>query len=278
MVKPQIAKPGATPPVTRPPDAPPEADPMIAAIFQAGAASTYSAKDDPPVYHNGFWSTPSSPEGTPTGEAKVFVNQPGTKPQSQAELEFETMDRDELRRFQELAFQAGYYGTSAERDDIPFGSYDPDTFKIWTQYANRAADVYKVGKRLTIWDLLQDDVNNRPAGANKSKKRSPLVTQLPDPREIEEMVRGVAPSVIGRDADDAFTQDFIAMYTKIVSDFQKQKYDLEGSETGGTITAPPSAEALAAFRLRYERPEEFEEKRAASRQAAYTSLLKGANL
>lgn len=266
-----------TPPTTRPPDAPSEADPMIARIFAAGAASTYQAKDDPPVYSNGFWSTPSSPEGTPTGEAKVFVNQPGTKPLSRAELDFYTMDRDELRRFQELAFQAGYYGTSADREDVPFGSYDPDTFKIWSQYAQRAADNYKVGKRLTIWDILQDDVNNRPAGANK-KKRAPLVTQLPDPREIEELVRGVAPSVIGRDADPGFISDFTAMYQKIVTDFQKQKYDLENSESGGTITAPPSAEALAAFRLRYENPEQYEEKRAAARQQAYTALLKGANL
>lgn len=270
--------PGKSPPVTRPPDAPPEMDPNLLRIFQAGAGSTYQAKDDPPVYHNGFWSSPSTPEGTPTGEAKVFVNQPGTKPQSQAELEFYQMDRDELKRFQELAFQAGYYGPSAEREDIPFGAYDPDTFGIWKQYASRAADVYKVGKRLTIWDLLQDDVNNRPEGAGKGKKRPPLITQLPDPREIEEMVRGVAPSVIGRDADDAFTQDFIAMYSKIVSDFQANKYALENTEEGGTITAPPSAEALASFRLRHERPEQFEEKRAASRQQAYTALLKGANI
>lgn len=261
-----------TPPTTRPPDAPVELDPQIAAIFQAGAASTYQAKDDPLVPSNGYWDYDES-----TG-SKYWVNYYNEKPLSKVQLEFYQMDRDELKRFQELAFQAGYYGTGAEREDIPFGSYDPDTFKIWTQYANRAADSLKAGKHLTIWDYLQDDVNNRPAGAAKGKKRAPLITQLPDPREIEELVRGVAPSVIGRDPSPEFTQDFIAMYTKIVSDFQANKYALENTEEGGTITAPPSPEALASFRLRYENPEQYEEKRAASRQAAYTALLKGANL
>lgn len=267
-----VAPKNQQPPVTRPPDAPPELDPQIAAIFAAGAQSTYQSKDDPLVPSSGYWDYDES-----TGK-KYWVNYYNEKPLSKATLDFYSLDRDELKRFQELAFQAGYYGTGAEREDIPFGAYDPDTFKIWQQYANRAADTFKVGKRLTIWDHLQDDVNNRPEGANKGRKRAPLITQLPDPREIEEMVRGVAPSVIGRDADDAFTQDFIAMYTKIVADFQANKYALENTEEGGTITAPPSAEALASFRLRYERPEEFEEKRAASRQAAYTALLKGANI
>lgn len=261
-----------TPPTTRPPDAPQELDPTIAAIFAAGAQSTYSSKDDPPVPTSGYWDYDES-----TG-SKYWVNYYNEKPLSKAKLDFYSLDRDELKRFQELAFQAGYYGSSAQREDVPFGAYDPDTYKIWSQYAERAADAKKSGKSLTIWDYLQDDVNNRPANAGKSKQRSPLVTQLPDPREIEEMVRGVAPSVIGRDADPAFISDFTAMYSKIVADFQKQKYDLEGSTEGGTITAPPSAEALASFRLRYENPQQYEEKRAAARQQAYTALLKGANI
>lgn len=267
-----VAPKNQQPPVTRPPDAPAELDPQIMAIFNAGAASTYQSKDDPLVPSNGYWDYDES-----TGQ-KYWVNYFNAKPLSKVTLEFYQLDRDELKRFQELAFQAGYYGTSAEREDIPFGAYDPDTFKIWQQYAGRAADAYKVGRNLTIWDHLQDDVNNRPEGANKGRKRAPLITQLPDPREIEELVRGVAPSVIGRDVDEAFTQDFIAMYTAMVARFQEQKYALAGTEEGGTVTAPPSAESLAAFRLRHERPEEFEEKRAASRQAAYTSLLKGANI
>ncbi len=237
------------------------------------SAQPYSSKEDPPVWYSGYWETPTSPEGTASG-APQFVNRPGQKPKSQADLDFERLDDTELRRFQELAFQAGYYGPSAERSDIPFGAKDPETFKIWQQYNDRAANRLKVGKQHTLWDILEEDVRNRPENANQNKKRAPLITQLPDPREIEEMVRGVAPSVIGRDADAAFTQDFIAMYTKIVSEFQANKYALE--ETGGTITAPPSAEALAAFRLRTENPEQFEEKRSAARAAAYTQLLKGA--
>ena len=265
-------RPQLSPPVTRPPDAPPEIGQVIGAAL-AAAQANYQPKDDPPVASTGYWDYDES-----TGK-KYWVNYFSQKPSSKATLEFYEMDRDELKRFQELAFQAGYYGSSAERENIPFGSYDPDTFGIWKQYVERAANVFKAGKQLTVWDLLQDDVNNRPANAGKKKSgRGPLVTQLPDPREIEELVRGVAPSVIGRDPDEAFTQDFIAMYTKIVSEFQANKYALENTEEGGTITAPPSAEALASFRLRHENPEQFEEKRAASRQAAYTKLLKGANI
>ncbi len=194
-------------------------------------------------------------------------------------MDFYSLPKDQVLRFQELALQAGLYGAAAERSDVPWGARDPDTFKIWQQMVDQAARYAAAGKKNTIWDSLQELVDNRPEGlGKKNKTRGPLVTQLPDPREIEEMIRGVAPQVIGRDADPAFISDFTAMYSKIISDFQAQKYELEGSESGGTITAPPSAEALAAHRLRYERPEEFEEKRAASRQAAYTSLLKGANL
>ncbi len=199
-------------------------------------AQPYSTKEDPPVWSSGYWDYDESTS------LRYFVNYGQSKPKSQADLDFERLDDTELRRFQELAFQAGYYGTSAEREDIPFGAKDPETFKIWQQYNDRAANRLKVGKQHTLWDILDEDVRNRPENANKNKTtRQPLVTKLPDPREIEEMVRGVAPSVIGRDADDAFTSDFIAMYSKIVSDFQANEYALKNSEAGGTITAPPSA-------------------------------------
>lgn len=229
----------------------------------------FGVKEDPPVQQSGYWDYDEH-----TGE-NYFVNYQSVKPLSAATLDFYRLNPTELTRFQELAFQAGYYGTSAERGDIPFGSYDPDTFKIWSQYNERAANTYKVGKKNTIWDLLNDDVAHRPENANKNKSRAPLVTQLPDPREIEEMIRGVAPSVIGRDADPGFISDFQAMYAKIISDFQENKYALESTETGGSITAPPSAEALAAFRLRTENPDAYEETRGAKRARAYTQLLKG---
>jgi hypothetical protein len=229
--------------------------------------------DDPPVWE---FNNPFTAIWTGGDATKAGYNQ---KPSSKAQMDFYSLNRDELLRFQEMAFQAGLYGSGAEREDIPWKARDPETFKIWQQMVGQAARYAAAGKKNTIWDALQEIVDNRPEGLGKKQtKRQPLVTQLPDPREIEELVRGVAPSVIGRDVDEAFTQDFIAMYTEMVARFQKQKYDLEGSEEGGTITAPPSAEAIAAFRLRHERPEEFEEKRAASRQAAYTSLLKGANI
>lgn len=269
---PKKSPPTTTTTIKPPPDGPNEMAQVIGVAI-AAANANYQPKDDPMVPSSGYWDYDES-----TGK-NYWVNYQTTKPKSKADLEFYSLDRDELRRFQELAYQAGYYGSSAERDDIPFGSYDPDTYKIWQQYNERAANGLKAGKNFTLWDYLQDDVNNRPESLGKSKtKRQPLVTQLPDPRDVEEMVRGVAPSVIGRDPSPEFTQDFIAMYTKIVSEFQKNKYALEGSEEGGTITAPPSAEALAAFRLRTENPEQFEEKRSAARASAYTALLKGANL
>lgn len=241
--------------------------------FYEANESTSGDSDDPPVWE---FNNPFTAIWTGGDATKIGFNQ---KPSSKAEMDFYSLGRDELLRFQELAFQAGLYGSSAEREDIPWRARDPDTFKIWQQMVGQAARYAAAGKKHTIWDSLQELVDNRPEGLGKKKSnRGPLITQLPDPREVEELVRSVAPSVIGRDPDEAFTQDFIAMYTKIVSDFQANKYALENTEEGGTITAPPSAEALAAFRLRHENPEQFEEKRAASRQAAYTSLLKGANI
>ncbi len=259
----------ATPPTTVPPNIPKEGEAMMAGFLAAMGQNNYSAKDDPPVASAGYWDYDESTA------SRYYVNYYSEKPLSKATLEFYEMDDKELKRFQELAFQAGYYGPSAERGDIPWGSYDEDTFKVWATLNQRASNLYKVGKKNTVWDILADDVKNRPENANKNKSRAPLVTQLPDPREIEELIRGVAPSVIGRDADPQFIADFTSMYSKIISEFQANKYALEESG-GGTITAPPSAEALAAFRLRHENPEQYEEKRAAGRQAAYTSLLKGA--
>jgi hypothetical protein len=244
---------------------------MVIGNAIAAANLNYNPKDDPPVPSSGYWDYDES-----TG-MKYWVNYFNTKPKSKADLEFYSLDPDELKRFQELAFQAGLYGPAAERGDIPYGAFDEKTFQIWEQYNERAARGYKVGKNFTAWDYLQDDVNKRPENLGKDrKKRPPLITQLPDPRDVEEMVRGVAPSVIGRDADPAFTSDFIAMYTKIVSDFQANKYALEGTEEGGTLTAPPNAEDLAKFRLRTENPEAFAEKQSVARQQAYLQLLKGA--
>lgn len=230
-------------------------------------------EDDPPIWE---FNNPFAAIWTGGDASKIGYS---TKPSSKAAIDFYSLGKEELLRFQELAFQAGLYGATAERSDIPWKAKDPETFKIWQQMVGQAARYYAAGKKNTIWDALQELVDNRPEGLGKKKSnRGPLITQLPDPREIEELVRGVAPSVIGRDPSPEFTQDFIAMYTKIVSDFQANKYALENTDEGGTITAPPSAEQLASFRLRTENPEQYEEKRAASRQAAYTALLKGANL
>lgn len=240
--------------------------------IQSGS-SQYVDPDDPPVWKFG---NPFTAIWDPNADVSKLGYY--STPLSKATLEFYSLDRaNELKRFQELAFQAGLYGSSAEREDIPFGAYDDDTFKIWQQLNTQAARRGLVGKKNTVWDVLQEMVDNRPESLGKKKRdRAALVTELPDPRQIEELVRNVAPDVIGRDPDDAFTQDFIAMYTRIVKEFQENKYYLEGTEEGGTIQAPPSAEALASFRLRTENPEAYEEKRAAARQAAYTSLLKGA--
>lgn len=230
--------------------------------------------DDPPVweFNNPFTAIWLGGDAT-----KIGYNQ---KPRSKALMDFYSLHPDEVKRFQELAYQAGLYGSEAEREDIPWGARDPKTYELWNRMVDQAARYGAAGKKFTIWDSIQELVDKRPESLGKKDKakRAPLITELPDPREIEEMVRGVAPSVIGRDADPSFTQDFIAMYTKIVSDFRANKYALAGTEEGGTITAPPSAEALAAFRLRTENPEQFEEKRSAARSQAYTALLKGANI
>lgn len=258
------------------------ASPELEALLQrlaSGGGQSQPDPDDPPVMQ--YKLTPTGPARGFRGRAKSYAAksyQVTKTPLSRAKNEFFGMDRDELKRFQELAFQAGYYGSSAEREDVPFGSYDEKTYQVWAQLNERAAMFLKNGKQHTVWDVLQDDVNNRPEslGKKKGRERAPLVTELPDPRALEELVRGVAPEVLGRDPDPAFTQDFIAMYSRIVREYQENKYALENTEKGGTITAPPSAEMLASFRLRTENPEQFEEKRAAARSAAYTALLKGA--
>ena len=226
--------------------------------------------DDPPVWQSGYWDYDES-----TGK-NYWVNYTNKRPLSKAKLDFYNLDDKELRRFQELAFQAGYYGESAERSDIRWGAKDDDTFKIWSGFNERAARAGLAGKQSTVWDLLQDDVEKRPASLSQGRKRAPLVTELPDPRQVQMLLMDIGPSVIGREPDEAFINDFTAMYTKMVSEFQANKYALEGSEEGGTITAPPSAESLARFRLRYERPEQYEEKAGAQRHNAYLSLLKGA--
>lgn len=227
--------------------------------------------DDPPVweFNNPFTAIWTGGDATKLGYTK--------KPSSKAKADFYTLNPDELKRFQELAFQAGYYGEGAERGDIRWGATDDKTFSIWNDFVNRSARVYASGKKSTLWDLLQDDVSKRPENMGKEKKgRGPLVTVLPDPRQIEETLMQLAPEIIGRDPDPEFIKDFTSMYTSMQAEFQKNKYALEGTEEGGTITAPPPADSIAAFRLRYERPEEYERHRAAEKHMQYTQLLKGA--
>lgn len=258
-----------TPPTTVPPkDAPNE----LVQQFASALAQFQQPQDDsdPPVWSSGYWDYDES-----TGK-QYFVNYLNQKPLSKAILDFYSLSPDELRRFQELAFQAGLYGTTAERGDIPFGAKDSDTFQLWQQLNKQAAGYAQVGKNNTIWDVLQDLVNNRPENSGKqNKKRGPLVKELPDPREIEELIPSAAVAVLGQNASPEFTQDFIAMYTKIVEQYQENKYALQGTEEGGTITAPPSAESLARFRLRTENPEQAQEFQSAQRQSQYVQLLKG---
>lgn len=226
--------------------------------------------DDPMVWE---FNNPFTAIWTGGDATKVGYNQ---KPRSKVLQDFYNLLPDELKRFQELAFQAGLYGPAAERSDVPWGAHDPETYKYWMQMTDQAARYGAAGKKFTIWDSIQELVDNRPESAGKKKSTRPLVTELPDPRAVEEMVRGIAPSIRGREADPAFISDFVTMYSKIVSDYQANKYALENTEEGGTITAPPPAQDLAAFRLRTENPEQYEENQAAMRQKAYLSLLKGA--
>lgn len=250
-------------------DLPPE---LQSILSQIGNRPREDDEDDPPVWQSGYWDYDES-----TGQ-NYWVNYGIKKPLSSANLDFYKLTRDELRRFQEMAYQAGYYGSTAERGDVPFGAYDEDTFKVWATLNKRAATLFQTGKLSTIWDVLQDDVNNRPENLGKSRRRerAPLITQLPNPTDIKDLVLSVGQDVIGREVDDAFAEDFVAMYTRMVREFQENKYALEGTEEGGTITAPPSPESLARFRLRHERPEEYEEKAGAERHNAYLQLLKGA--
>lgn len=198
-------------------------------------------------------------------------------PYNRAIANFHALDREsELIRLQELAFQAGLYGESTEREDIRWESYDDDTFKIWMDLTRAASLSARAGKKQTVWDKLQDLVEHRPANLGKKKKgREPKIIQLPDPRELEEVIRSIAPETIGREADESLTQDIIAMYTRIQERFQENRYALSQTEEGGTLQAPPSAAALAKFRLRTERPEEYEQHRSAQRSREYTALLEG---
>lgn len=235
------------------------------------AANERPDPDDPPVWE---FNNPFAAIWTGGDATKVGYNQ---KPRSKALMDFYNLHPDEVKRFQELAFQAGLYGSAAERGDIPWGARDPDTFKLWQQMVDQAARYGAAGKKFTLWDSLQELVDKRPESLGKKNKgRAPLVTELPDPRGLEETVRGLAPQVIGREVDDAWIAEFTAMYTKYVQEFQANKYALEGSEEGGSITAPPDPADLAAFRLRTENPEAYAEKQAVARQQAYLQLLKGA--
>lgn len=249
----------------------PEAQPAMRAMLIKSNQNAAVDPDDPDIweFNNPFTAIWTGKDATKFGYTK--------KKASKAKADFYTLNSDELKRFQELAFQAGYYGEDAERGDIRWGATDDKTYQIWNDFVNRSARVYASGKKNTLWDLLQDDVAKRPENMGKAKKgRPPLVTVLPDPRMIEETLMQLAPEIIGRDPDPEFIADFTAMYTSMQSEFQKNKYALEGTEEGGTITAPPPADSIAAFRLRYERPEEYERHRAAEKHMQYTQLLKGA--
>ncbi len=235
------------------------------------AASGVGAKPDPPIWEFG---NPFTDIWNPNKKDIKFGYY--EKPSSKAAVDFYNLNDTELRRFQELSFQAGYYGAGAERTDIRWGAKDDTTYAIWNDFVGRAARVHAAGKKNTLWDLLQDDVDKRPENLNKGRKREPLVNVLPDAREIEQTLMALAPDVIGRDPDPEFIADFTAMYTSMVSEFNKNRYALAGTEEGGEITAPPSAESIAAFRLRHEKPEEYERHRSAEKHMQYLSLLKGA--
>lgn len=179
----------------------------------------------------------------------------GSKPSSQAYLDFYRMTPQEVQVMQQKLFNAGYYG-SAESNDIPWGDHDDDTFKIWRSMVDRAAGFYAVGQKLTPKQVLDNALaaagTNHPHGPQKAP-RAPLVLQTPNPDDLAAVAQEAARSTIGAKLGDDQIAAFVADFQSRVTNAQRQAYAAE--ETGGNIVEPPNAQTAAEQFTRQRNPQ-----------------------
>jgi hypothetical protein len=157
------------------------------------------------------------------------------------------LDPEQVRKLQEQlyasgAYPASYYGRGAKK--IPFGQLDPDTAQILQQMAGLASFTGNLDQ------LLSAKVDIAELG----EKRAPLVIELPSQEDMDSVLRESASEILGRDPTPEELARYSSRFTSAIRSYREKKYGTE--ETGGTVTQPPSAEALAESFLRETSPVE----------------------
>lgn len=189
--------------------------------------------DDPPVYLGFQRRTGEDHPGTVGFGSKY-------EPRSKVLTDFYAWDTDRLRKFQEKAFSAGFYG-NAERDEVRFGDHDEDTFRIWTAVVDRAVGFNAAGQKVDPWSALERAVETAPPRQSTSR---PLTVELTNPEDIKAVMREAARDAIGKGTiDEGRLEEIISRWHAQQRQTQTAAYGAAG--TGGTVIAPESLSTFA---------------------------------
>lgn len=158
------------------------------------------------------------------------------RPVDDVYLDFYRWDQDDLDRFQEEAFTAGFYGTN-DRSKVRFGDRDEGTFDIWRTMVDRAANFWAVDQKKTPHDVFAEAVKipNQFPGPEPE----PLTVVLSNPADIKDAMREAARDAIGKGrVDEDRLDEIVSRYQQMERSAQQASHD--AAEDGGTVTQPPS--------------------------------------
>lgn len=183
--------------------------------------------------------TTGSPDDPPAWDGSANV------PVSQLYNRFYVLSDAELRRFQQAAVTAGI----VKPENMRFGAYDDETFRLWNSAVNQSAGFLAGGKKVDPFTALEQIAALTPPDAGKEPPVPPSAV-ISHPDSIKAGLKEAAVKVLGGTAglDDKRLDQLVAEFQKA-----QQRAQLAAGQAqreGGTSVAAPEFAAFAEEQVR----------------------------
>lgn len=162
-------------------------------------------------------------------------------------------DKAGVEELQRRLWAGGFYPPSTQLEDITPGLPDPLTAKAWENLLDRSANYYAAGKRMTVWEVLDEGAailgpdGAGGAGGRGSGGRAPLVTELTNPEDLKYVAQRTAVGTLGRALRPDELNRFISSFHGSQQSAQAQAYNQAGGAGGSVVSAPNPQAAAESF-------------------------------
>lgn len=191
---------------------------------------------------------------------------------------FYDLPNDARASLQQQMYEAGLYpdGYYSGKNQITPGSYDDDSFKVWSGVVQTAARAEKTPSEV-LGDLIasrgRSGVTGGAGGGSGGSMRAPFSPVVTNPLDIRDTAQVVAKKTLGRQFSDAELDRFVSSFQGMETGAQSTNYN--AAAAGGTTTAAPSMQTAAENAARTAAPAEAGAHDLASVYDMFTQLLGG---